>query len=307
MHFFKTRFFCVLLVIALVLTIVPAVCTATGHTYILKNLVNTLITPLGGVVSSVGDALSGYGRYFSALKELKDENDALRAELNEYKKRVDELQDASRDYEWLSAYLGMKTLLEKSECVRAEICQRSDVSGIFRYTLNVGSIHGIKKDMAVICGGGVYGKITEVGLNWATVSTPLDSVVGFSVCVQRTGERGFTVGDYTITSDGLFRVKMVSADKDVTVGDTIVSVGSEALPDGITLGTVEKIEYNEYDRSTEALVRPSVDYNNEYAVIVVTKNEYEIIDVVLPNEEETGSEESVNEADGTASPEEGSR
>ncbi len=286
MSFFKTKFFCVLLCVALVLAIVPAICTATGNTYILKNIVNTVVTPLGGFVSSVGDALSGYGRYFSALKELKDENDALRAELNEYKKRVDELEGASRDYEWLSSYLGMKKLLEKSEFVRAEICQKTEVSGTLRYTLNVGSIHGIKKDMSVICGGGVFGKITEVGLNWSTVCTPLDPDVVFGVRVQRTGEKGNTVRGYKVTGEGLFRVKMISYGEGLVEGDTIVSVGNEWMPDGIILGTVERVEYNEHDRSAEALVRPAADYSDEYAVIVVTKNEYDIVDVEIPKETE---------------------
>lgn len=290
MSFYKTRFFCVLLVVALVLVIVPAICTATGHTYILKNLVNTVVTPVGSVVSSVGDALSGYGSYFSALEDLKEENDRLRAELNEYMKRVDELEGASRDYEWLSAYLGMKKLLEKSEYLRAEICQRTEVGGTLRYTLNIGSIHGVKKDMAVICGDGVFGKVTEVGLNWATVCTPLDSSVGFGIRIQRTGERGYTVGDYTVTEEGLFRVKLVASTGDLNTGDVIVSVGNESVPDGITLGTVERVEYNEYDRSTEALVRPSADYADEYAVLVIIKNEYEIIDVEEPKQEETSAD-----------------
>ncbi len=293
MSFVKTKFFCVLLVIAIVLTVVPAVCTATGNTYILKNLVNTAITPLGGIVSSIGDALSGYGRYFSALKELKDENSALRAELNEYKKRVDSLEDASRDYEWLSSYLGMKKNLEKSEFIKAEICQKTESSGTLRYTVNVGSLHGIKKDMSVICGGGICGKVIEVGLNWATVATPLDSSVSFGVRIQRSGERGYTEGDASLTPDGLFKVRMVSSAEGVNVGDIILSVGNEYMPDGIAFGTVERIEYDEYDRTTEAVVRPSVAYSEEYAVIVVIKNEYEIIDVILPEgpKEETDASE----------------
>ncbi len=284
MSFLKTKFFCVLLVIALVLTIVPAVCMSTGHTYILKNLVNTVVTPLGGIVSSAGEAISGYGKYFSALKELKDENDALRAELNEYKKRVDELEGASRDYEWLSSYLGLKKILEKTEYIRAEICQKTEASGTLRYTINVGSIHGIKPEMSVIAGGGVFGKVTDVGLNWATVCTPVDTEIGFALRVQRTGERGVSSGDCDLTDDGFFRVKMLSSSQPIEKGDTMVSVGNEWLPDGIVFGTVERIEYNEFDRSPEAIVRPAVLFEEEYAVIVITKNEYEIIDVVIPSE-----------------------
>jgi cell shape-determining protein MreC len=140
MNFFKTRFFCILLIIAIVLALVPAVCTATGNTYILTNLINTVVTPAERLLADICDGLSGYGRYFSAIEELRAENDRLREELAAYISRVEDLENASRDYEWLSAYIGMKKILEESEYVRAEICRRTDVGGSIRYVIDKGSI-----------------------------------------------------------------------------------------------------------------------------------------------------------------------
>lgn len=282
MNFFKTKFFCILLIIAVVLAVVPAVCAVTGNTYILTNLVNTAITPAERLLADICNGLSGYGRYFAAIEELKAENDRLREELAAYISRVEELEDASRDYEWLSSYVGMKKILEDSEYVRADICRRTDVGGCVRYVIDKGSIHGIKKGMAVICGDGVFGTVVEVGINWATVCTPLDTTVGFGIKIVRNGERGYTVGDKNLTPEGLFRVKFMDAEVDVNVGDTLVSVGTESIPEGVRIGTVEKVEYNEYDRSTEAVVRPSAEFADEYALMVIIKNEYNIVDVQPP-------------------------
>ena len=291
MSFFKTRFFCILLIIAIVLALVPAVCTATGNTYIITNLINTAITPAERLLSDICNSLSGYGRYFSAIEELKAENDRLREELAAYVNRVEELEGASRDYEWLSAYIGMKKILEESEYVRAEICRRTDVGGSIRYIIDKGSIHGIEKGMAVICGDGVFGTVVEVGINWATVCTPLDTTVGFGIKIVRNGERGYTLGDRTLTPDGLFRVKFIFSEVDVNVGDTLVSVGTETLPEGVSVGTVERVEHNEYDRSTEAVVRPSAEFADEYALMVIIKNEYKIVEVEPPKaESETTAE-----------------
>lgn len=291
MSFFKTRFFCILLIIAIVLALVPAVCTATGNTYIITNLINTAITPAERLLSDICNSLSGYGRYFSAIEELKAENDRLREELAAYINRVEELEGASRDYEWLSAYIGMKKILEESEYVRAEICRRTDVGGSIRYIIDKGSIHGIEKGMAVICGDGVFGTVVEVGINWATVCTPLDTTVGFGIKIVRNGERGYTLGDRTLTPDGLFRVKFISSEVDVNVGDTLVSVGTETLPEGVSVGTVERVEHNEYDRSTEVVVRPSAEFADEYALMVIIKNEYKIVEVEPPKaESETTAE-----------------
>jgi cell shape-determining protein MreC len=146
--------------------------------------------------------------------------------------------------------------------------------------------------MAVICGDGVFGTVVEVGINWATVCTPLDTTVGFGVKIVRNGERGFTVGDRELTPDGLFRVKFTDSEVDVNVGDTLVSVGTESIPEGVRMGTVERVEYNEYDRSTEAVIRPSAEFADEYALMVIIKNEYNIVDVQPPAPETDAQTES---------------
>lgn len=278
MNFFKTRFFCVLLALAIILTAVPAIFSATGNTYILKNIFNSALTPIRSAVSSVCDAFAGYGKYFSTVDELRKENEDLKIQLAEYIKRVEELEGASRDYDWLAQYMKMKKILEKCEYFEAEICERTNVGGTYRYTINVGSIHGIKKEMTVICGNGLFGKVTEVGLNWATVCTPFDTTISFGAANLRTKERGYTEGDVTLTGDGMFKVCFLSSDTDIVVGDTMISVGNEWLPDGIVLGTVEKVAYNEYDRTTEAYVKPAGDYYDEYALMVIISHEYSIVD-----------------------------
>jgi len=278
MHFFKTRFFCVLLSVAIVLTVVPLIFSATGNTYILKNIFNSALTPVRSLVSTLCDSVAGYGKYFSTVDELRRENEELKILLNEYAKRVEELEGASRDYEWLAEYMKMKKILEKCEYFEAGICERTEVGGTYRYTVDVGSLHGIKKEMIVLCGDGLFGKITEVGLNWCTVCTPIDTTVSFGAANLRTKERGYTAGDIKLTEDGMFKVCFLSSEADVVVGDTIVSVGNEWLPDGVTLGVVESISYNEYDRTKEAYVRPLGDYGDEYALMIVTSHEYRIVD-----------------------------
>lgn len=267
----------------MVLTVVPILFAATGNTYILKNIFNTVLTPVKNTLSAVASSVEGYTRYFGELDELRAENEQLLARLEEYRKRVDELEDAARDYEWLSDFMDMKKYLEKSEYVKAGICGSSTVGGTERYTLDVGSMHGIKKGMSVLFGGGVLGRVTEVGLNWSTVCTPLDSTVSFGARCARSLERGYSEGDVTIAADGTFYVRFLSTYADVVVGDTIVSVGGEWMPDGLSLGTVERVEHDEYDRTTLAVVRPSDEYTEQFAVLVVIANDYDIVDVDRPS------------------------
>lgn len=278
MNFFKTKFFCILLAVAIILTLVPTIFAATGNTYILKNLINSALTPARSAVNSLCDAVSGYGKYFSTVDELRAENDELKMILNEYMKRVEELEGASSDYEWLAEYMKMKKLLEKCEYTRADICEKTAVGSTYRYNIEAGSLHGIKKEMTVLCGNGLFGKVTEVGMNWATVCTPLDSTVSFGVANSRTKERGYTQGETSLAADGCFKVCFLSSEADVVVGDTITSVGNEYLPDGITLGVVEEITFNEYDRTKEAIIRPLEPYEDEYALMVVISHEYSLVD-----------------------------
>ncbi len=267
-----------LLAVAIVLTAIPTIFAATGNTYILKNLLNSALTPVRGAVAYVCDSVEGYGKYFSTVDELRAENEELRALLNEYMSRVDELEGASRDYEWLAEYMKMKKILEKCEYFSANICERTYVGGTLRYSVDAGSLHGIEKEMIVLCGNGLFGKVTEVGLNWATVCTPFDSTVSFGVANLRTKERGYTQADIELTENGMFKVCFLSAEANVVAGDTIISVGNEWLPDGITLGTVESVTSNEYDRTKIAYVKPLGSYDDEYALMIVVSHEYSLVD-----------------------------
>jgi len=284
MSFFKTRFFCVLLSVAIILTLVPTIFAATGNTYILKNAVNSVLTPFRAAVNSFCDAVEGYGKYFSTVDELRAENEELKMLLGEYMNRVEELEGASRDYEWLAQFMKMKKILEKCEYFSTGICDKTAVGGAFRYTIDSGSLQGIKKEMVVLCGDGLFGKVTEVGLNWATVCTPLDTTVSFGAANLRTKERGYTQGDIRLCEDGTFKVCFLSSEADVVPGDTIVTVGNEYLPDGITLGTVESVTFNEYDRTKEACVRPLGNYDYEYSLMVVISHEYVLVDSGEPDD-----------------------
>ena len=267
-----------LLSVAIILTAVPTIFAATGNTYVLKDLIGTALTPARDAVNSICDAAMGYGKYFSTVEELRKENEELKMLLSQYMNRVDELEGASRDYAWLAEYMKMKKILEKCEYFSADICEKMAVGGTYRYTVDVGSLHGIKKEMVVLCGNGLFGKITEVGMKWATVCTPWDTTVSFGAANLRNKERGYSQGTVSLAEKGMFKVCFLSSEADVVVGDTIISVGNEYLPDGLVLGTVEEIAYNEYDRTKEVYVRPVEPYESEYALMIVVSHQYSLVD-----------------------------
>ena len=139
------------------------------------------------------------------------------------------------------------------------------------FTLDRGSIHGIEVNMPVITLDGIVGHVTEVGLNWCMVSTVIETDTSVGVYIPRSGVRGIVSGDYSMRYDGVCKIEYVNADADIEEGDKVLSDGmSSVYPADLEIGTVIDVGINEYTRTPEATVRPSVDFKSLDWVMIIT-------------------------------------
>ncbi len=143
--------------------------------------------------------------------------------------------------------------------------------------LNLGILHGIRKDMAVIAPDGVVGIVKEVSANFSTVLPVLHSQTKISAKIKRTDQLG------TVVWDGLnFRhgtLADVPTHAVVMIGDTVITSGmSQIFPEGIMIGTVRDIDMDEGDNFYTLQIEFSVDYNSIGHVYIVKSFHKEEID-----------------------------
>jgi rod shape-determining protein MreC len=168
------------------------------------------------VVSGVRDFWGGY----VGLRDVRDENEALRRQLAEVQIQLQEqraLADRSRGLEQL---LGLRDRLNL-ETTAAEVIASGASTEFATLTIDKGTQHGLRADMAVIAPGGVVGRIIVPSPRHAKVQLLIDRDAAAGALVQRTRAQGVLIGRPRpgAERDGLLRLEKVSETADIVEGD----------------------------------------------------------------------------------------
>ena len=107
-NFLKTRFFIVIVLVTLVLTIVPTVLSAMGLHSVVKDAALSLLTPIQGLFTSATNAVEGFTSYFTEFDRIVAENNELRSQIETLQDEIYKSQELSGMNEWLYDYLELK-------------------------------------------------------------------------------------------------------------------------------------------------------------------------------------------------------
>ena len=272
----KSRFFIISLAVALLLSIVPGVLCAMGQGSYIRSALVTVATPFRWAFTKVGEGLSGFSMYFRTLEKLRDENEALRAELEGYKNLVYDAELIGEENEFLSEFLGIKEehvdfLFEDATVVGRESTNYRTV-----YTLSKGTLLGIEVNMPIITEEGLVGHITEVGATWSKAVLITETASAVGGYIERSGVLGVVEGTYELRTEGTCRMVYIEPDSDIRVGDKVLSSGMGGVyPRGILIGHVSEISVDENTRTLTALIEPSADLDSISKLMIIT--EYSIV------------------------------
>lgn len=272
--------------IALLLTIVPMVFYSMGVSFPVRNLVNTILTPLQKGFDYVTDAIDGYASYFYRFDELIEENIELKNEVVELQKQLYDNAELEKLYAWLSGFLDLKMRHSDFEFLAASVTGRESGNYSKVITLDVGSRAGIKLNMPIITEDGVVGYISEVGLNWSKVTTVVEANSSIGAFIERTGDAGIAKGSFEQAAEGKFMLRYLPEDSVPVVGDRVLSSGyGSVYPRGLVIGYVESVVQNPYTRALDVTVKSRVDFVDLERVMVIVD-----FDVTVTEPEEVLSE-----------------
>ena len=134
-------------------------------------------------------------------------------------------------------------------------------------TINKGTRHGIKRDMAVIAPSGVVGRVFQPTGRAAMVQLLIDRNAAAGAMIERSRVQGLVVG----TGSAGLRFDYVPATASVEPGDLLVTSGIDGIyPKGFILGQIESVERRGHEFGIIA-VRPAVDFSTLESVLVVTE------------------------------------
>jgi rod shape-determining protein MreC len=223
-----------------------------------------VVSELQRASAAVAGGLRGVWNGYVNLGGVQAENARLRRTLAETEMRLQaERAQADRSR-------GLAQLLELRDrtslaTIAAEIIAAGTAPEFRTLTVDKGTDHGLRRDMAVIAPGGVVGRVVVAGARAAKVQLLIDRNAAAGALVERSRAQGLVVG----LGDGRLRLDYTSELSDVAVGDTIVTSGIDGIfPKGFVIGRVAAVEKGSgMDR--DIIVEPAVDIARLEEVLVV--------------------------------------
>lgn len=271
-NFLKSRFFIIIVLVALVLTIVPTVLSAMGLHSVVKDAAVSLLSPIQGLFTSATNAVEGFTSYFTEFDRVVEENNQLRAQIETLQDEIDTSKELSQMNEWLYDYLELKRERTDFKFQSAKVTGRESGNYMTVFTLDKGTEHGVEKDMPVISSSGIVGYVTEAGKSWSKAVTILESGRAIGAYVERSGEVGVVEGDYSLASQGLCKLSYLSADADVEVGDRILSSGfGSVYPRSLVIGHVTEIKEDPYNQTINVYIQPAASLSDEDRFMIITE------------------------------------
>lgn len=261
-----------LLVIALLLSILIGLSSALlgGGSDPLSNAFNTVTAPIRGGISAAADWAEGVYAYVFHYRELHDELDALRVQVADLEKQVREGQEASRENEQLRELLNLQAKREDFVFESARVTTRSTD---WKSTLSIskGTSSGIETGNCVVTETGVLvGVVSEVGLNWATVSTVINTDIEMGGMVARTYSAGILEGNFALMSQGRLKLSYLPDGAQLVSGDEVLTSGKgDIYPSGLVVGQVEGVFTDASGMTRYAVILPSADFDSLIEVFVI--------------------------------------
>ncbi|MFJ8081126.1 rod shape-determining protein MreC [Streptomyces sp. NPDC096205] len=238
----------------------------------IENGVASAVDPVGNAVSAVRDSGDRHDR----IAELEKENAALKAELGSDDRNRSRLKQLDKV---------LKVAGEGQYGIKgAEVIAIGAAQGFsWTITIDVGANDGIKRDMTVLNGDGLVGRVTTVGPNASTVLLANDPDFTVGTRMEGSDELGFASGQ----GDRPLRVELLNGKAQIKKGDRLVTFGSQAdrpFVPGVPVGVVSRVDPSGGDLTRTLYVTPYVSFSKlDIVGVVVQAPSKDPRDTVLPD------------------------
>ena len=237
----------------------------------LSNLAGTLSSPFRSAYSALANWIDEQQAYFADNKALLAENQALRNQIAEMERDFRLSKDDSEENARLRELLDLREKRRDFQFESAMVTQRSTSNWISSLTLDRGTLHDVAVGNCVVTEEGfLVGVVTEVGLNWCSVLTILDSDTSLGALVFRTGDVAVAQGRFDLMTQGLLTLSYLPADCQLLAGDLVVTSGLGGYyPSDLVIGTVDSVQLDDSGSTRFAVVTPSARLDQLKQVFII--------------------------------------
>ena len=261
-----------ILILAVVLAVATAIISGLFGTTWAGKAVQTVLAPLRSGVSALTRQAERYYNYIFGYEALEAKNHYLEQRIIQIEDEVRSADSLQRENERLRELLHLSEEHPDYQYCDAYIIAWESSSWKSAFTIGQGTGAGLETGMVAITEyGQVVGLITDVGPNWATVTTILDSSVEISASVASSGHTGVVQGAFSGGSAGKLRMNYLPSEAVLRNNDQVVTTGSSVYPKDLILGYIEDAGFDETGVAKYAMLRPAADFDTLEQVFIVTQ------------------------------------
>ncbi len=214
--------------------------------------------------------ISEFQKQWCSVREymdLKQKNEQLLLENTRLSLENTQMAEIKLENERLRELIAFKARTSW-RLIPARILAKGQRGPITAFILNVGTRQGATKNMPLVSGDGLVGKIYQVGPDQSIGHILLDRNFRVSAKIQRSRVDGIVSwegGEHCRLND-------IPKRADVQLGDSVITSGySEFFPPGILIGTIVNINDSPRALYLQIELKPSVDFQKLEEVFVIAE------------------------------------
>ena len=238
----------------------------------LNAAVGYVVVPFQQGIGKVGEWLSKRSDELIQIRKLLDENAALREQVAALTEENTLLQQDKYELNSLRDLMDLNEQYGEYNKVGARIISRDSGNWYSSFLIDKGTDDGFAVNMNVIAGGGLVGRITSVGPNWARVTSIISDNSNVSGMTLSTEDNLIVSGDLKLMADNCISFSQLVDSKNlVAEGDKVVTSNiSDIYLPNILIGYISSLDKDANNLTKSGLITPAVDFEHLGEVLVIT-------------------------------------
>ncbi len=245
----------------------------------LNTVAGYLFAPMQRGINYVGTWISDKADNLKKLSDVMAENEELRSQLNEKTTELNTVRLEQYELENLRELFELDQKYPSYEKVAANVIGQNGGNWFSSFTIDKGSNDGIEVDMNVISGSGLVGIVTDVGPNYAIVTSIINDTTNVGGMVTTTSDNLIVNGSLLQMNENMVIEfsNLNDSDDEVTVGDPVVtSYVSDLYQQGILIGYINSLEKDSNNLTKSGTITPAVDFEHIEEVLVILNKKQSI-------------------------------
>lgn len=240
---------------------------------IINNVFGNMIVPFQKGLSSITISLIENANNKQRIEDLQAENLELRQQIDDLTNENTLLLQDKYELTDLRELYKLDEKYSEYPKTGATIVSWDNTNWFSSFIIDKGTNDGIQVDMNVIAGSGLVGRVSEVGSNWARVTSIIDDNSNVSAYILHSGDNLVVSGDLTLIEQGFISYSgLVDSSNNVEKGDKVVTsyISDKYLP-GILIGYISTIGIDSNNLTKSGYIVPVVDFSKITRVLVITQ------------------------------------